>query len=494
MSQIEVSKDNYTISVNEDISDFTDINGTEKQIIKGKKLPSKLKWKIDLMIMPFFIAIYFLQYLDKTLINYAAIMGLTKHLKGNEFSNLGTIFYVAYLAVEPLSAFLIQKLPVSIFLGVNICCWGAIVSLHACTTKYAELMVIRVLLGIFEASVAGCLIIIMGMWWTKVEQTRRTCLWYMQVGTAQIIGSVISYGFQHVKSTAIASWQIMFIFMGILTFLVGVLVIIFLPDNPLKCKYLTEEEKEMVIDHIRENQNGMENRTYKFHQVKELLLEAETWILFFIVVFSLAISGGIGNFSSQIIKSFGFSNEKSAIIQIPMGVVSYLSTIVCCYIPSYIGERSLMITISTTPSILGAALFMGLGDSYKVGKLFGVYLLGSNGAVVAAVYSWNATNTAGHTKRIAKNTMTLMAFCIGNLIGPQLFLSKYAPQYTPGKIVMLVFLALAWILSIVLRFVTVKENKRRDAIAETMTEEEKNADHLMDDLTDRENINFRYKY
>lgn len=74
-------------------------------------------------------------------------------------------------------------------------------------------MVVRVLLGVFEASVAPALILITGMWYTKPEQSRRTGLWYLQIGVAQIVGAGISYGFQHVNSTAIANWQILFLFM-----------------------------------------------------------------------------------------------------------------------------------------------------------------------------------------------------------------------------------------------------------------------------------------
>lgn len=459
------------------------------------KLPTKLKWKVDFMIMPFFITIYFLQFLDKSLLNYAAIMGIKKNLHGNQFANLGTIFYVGFVATEPIAAILIQKLPVAKYLGVNVCCWGAIVSFHACTQTYAGLMIVRVLLGIFEASVACCMIIIMGMWWTKAEQSRRTCIWFMQIGMAQIIGSLLSFGFQHVHSTKVKSWQIMFIFMGIITFIVGILVIIFLPDNPLNCRFLNEEEKQNILDHIRVNNIGIENRSYKFYQVKEMLLEIETWIMFLIVIFSLTDGGGLNVFSSQIIKSFGFSNEISAIIQIPMGLVSIISAILLLYVTSFIGERSLMLAFVTAPSILGAILFIALGDNYKVGKLFGVYLLGFNGAVVAQAYSWNAANTSGHTKRTAKNAMTLMAFCIGNLIGPQLFQEKDYPNYIPAKIVLLVFLGGAFVLSILLRFIVVRENKRRDKLQmEGLQSCHKDGDILLLDITDRENPDFRYEY
>jgi len=51
-----------------------------------------LRRKIDLRVMPMLIEIYFLQYLDKTLLNYAAVMGIKEHLKGNEYNNLGTMY------------------------------------------------------------------------------------------------------------------------------------------------------------------------------------------------------------------------------------------------------------------------------------------------------------------------------------------------------------------------------------------------------------------
>jgi len=50
-----------------------------------------LRWKIDLRIMPLLMTIYFLQYLDKTLLNYASVMGIKDFLKGNEYNNLGTM-------------------------------------------------------------------------------------------------------------------------------------------------------------------------------------------------------------------------------------------------------------------------------------------------------------------------------------------------------------------------------------------------------------------
>lgn len=61
-----------------------------------------LKKKIDWRIVPLMLACYLLQYLDKTLINYANVMGLKEDtsITGNQFSQLAMIFYVSYLAVS----------------------------------------------------------------------------------------------------------------------------------------------------------------------------------------------------------------------------------------------------------------------------------------------------------------------------------------------------------------------------------------------------------
>ena len=56
----------------------------------------RLVRKIDFTIAPLLAAVYFLQFLDKTTLSYTAVMGLRKdtHLKGQQYSDLGMLFYV----------------------------------------------------------------------------------------------------------------------------------------------------------------------------------------------------------------------------------------------------------------------------------------------------------------------------------------------------------------------------------------------------------------
>jgi hypothetical protein len=64
--------------------------------------------KIDFMIVPIMFGCYCLQYLDKSLLNYASVMGLLEDadLTTEQYGTLSLIFYVAFLAFEMPHAYL----------------------------------------------------------------------------------------------------------------------------------------------------------------------------------------------------------------------------------------------------------------------------------------------------------------------------------------------------------------------------------------------------
>jgi ACS family allantoate permease-like MFS transporter len=80
---------------------------------------ARLRWKIDLRLMPLLCITYALQSIDKTTLGYAAVFNLQTdlNLKGTEYSWLGAIFYIGYLAWEFPTNMLLQKLPINYFMS-----------------------------------------------------------------------------------------------------------------------------------------------------------------------------------------------------------------------------------------------------------------------------------------------------------------------------------------------------------------------------------------
>ncbi|KIX95093.1 uncharacterized protein Z520_09009 [Fonsecaea multimorphosa CBS 102226] len=444
--------------------------------------------KIDWLLMPLLAMVYFLQFLDKNIINFANIMGLGKDTNSSpsQFSQLALAFYVAYLVFEPVMAYLLQKLPVGKVLGVNVVLWGICLALNCVCKNYASLVTLRVLLGVFEACVSPAMILICTMWYKRKEQPLRIGFWAGTVGLGIIVGALCSYGFQHYHGRSFKSWQVMFLVFGLLTILVGILVIVFLPDSPMK-SHLTVEEKAIAVARLRGDTTGVENKTFKPGQFWEALFDTHLWLIFLITTAINIPNAAVSVFQAAIIEGLGYTSTQSALLSIPSGAIAIISIGGASLTAWKLNNRSVGIVLLLLPGILGSGLMAFLPTHDKIGRLLGNYLTNTIPASTPLIYSWVAGNFAGHTKKVTANAVLLMAFCLGNILGPLTFTNP--PEYTAAKITIIAVLGFAIILIFVLVYSYHRQNRRRLALAGTeglgLAD-----DNAFLDLTDRANMRF----
>lgn len=484
--------DDKTDADDEEIQENSKKSKDRKAIFYGKSdLPPKVLRKLDCFVLPFLCCTYLLMFLDKALLNYAASMGIKKHLVGNEFSNLSTIFSAAYIFMEPIVTYLIQKYPISKVMASFIICWGIVLACHSACKTYASLMIVRTLLGIFEsASAVGC-IAISGMYYTKAEQSARIGYWATQAGTGYIIGGLISFGFLHYNGKTFTSWQIMFLVVGLVTVVFGIVTFIYLPDNVTNAWFLNQEEKVQVVKHIRDNQTGLENKKFKKHHVKELFFHDKlTWPMLAITACSQISTGSIGTFSVTITQTFGFDSYETALLQLPIGAITAMIILITTQMISRWGQITLITTSMYVPAIIGCIVMLALPLSNKVGNLLALYLLYSGSCVITNIYIWNSCNTSGYCKRIFRNAITMVTYNVACIVAPQMFRAYSAPRYIPAKIALLVTQCVCIPLQLYVGYLSKKENERRDKEQEGQTPEK----YQFLDLTDIENRSFRYIY
>ena len=80
------------------------------------------------------------------------------------------------------------------------------------------------------------------------------------------------------------------------------------------------------------------------------------------------------------------------------------------------------------PSVTCAILVNVLPGSNRAGLLVSQYLVGVETLGAPIGRTWVTQSTAGHTKRITMNAILLIANSLGNAIGPQMWLDKFAPR------------------------------------------------------------------
>ncbi|KAG9376649.1 MFS 1 domain containing protein [Pyrenophora tritici-repentis] len=182
---------------------------SNERIIVTEAENARVLKKIDLVILPILLSVYFLQSLDKTTLSYASVFGLIEDAnldpKSQQYSWLGSIVYIAQLVAQPLVAVLLVKLRMGKFMGVMVLTWGCILCGMAAAKDFTGLMVTRFLLGAFEAAIAPAFIAVVQMWYKRGEQTNRNAAWYAMLGIVNILGSLLCYGLGHINSNLLHS-------------------------------------------------------------------------------------------------------------------------------------------------------------------------------------------------------------------------------------------------------------------------------------------------
>lgn len=195
-----------------------------------------------------------------------------------QYSWLTTCIYIAVLIVEYPLNWIIQRVPIAKFLAFNVCAWSVVLACHAVCHNFVGLLVCRTLLGIFEASCQPTLVVLSAMWFKREEQTMIVTFWYMMNGFQQIVGGVLAYAFTHITSGPLKSWQALFLTYGCFSFLWGIVVLLFLPDSPMRAKCYSEEDKKLMVERLRSNKTGLQNKTFRKEQMYEgLFKDPQIW-------------------------------------------------------------------------------------------------------------------------------------------------------------------------------------------------------------------------
>ncbi|KAI0825979.1 major facilitator superfamily domain-containing protein [Irpex lacteus] len=474
--------------------------------------------KIDLWLMPVIFIVYFLQQLDKSSLSYASVFGIQTdaNLHGKQYSWLGSIVYVAQLVWQPVSSYLIVRMPVAKYLFVNVFMWGAVVACSAAAHDFKGLITARFFLGIFEATVAPCFITITQMWWRRREQTMRLGIWYAANAATGMVGSLLAWGIGHIKSDKLFPWQTIFLFIGLLTVVLSPLVWIILPDSPPKARFLNREEKIVAVERLRANNMGMEAKVWKWEQVWDLVLDPKTYLWFAMLFLCALPSGGIGTFGPLIIKGFGFNQFETLLFNIPFAALQFVLTIIASWVATRIKLKSPVVFFLTLPPSLVQLLCSHSDEVLNSLSFFT--------AIQPMLYTWSSQNTAGHTKKLCTTATVFVSQCVGNIVGPLLYTSEEAPEYRRGLIASLVcwvgLAATILITAAYLSFLNRKHAKARHRagkaadIVDTSLESAKDAERLQqlnrdkereegadptvlnakafDDLTDTKNEDFIY--
>ncbi|CAJ2508529.1 Uu.00g135550.m01.CDS01 [Anthostomella pinea] len=420
--------------------------------------------RIDWRIMPLLFIIYMFNFMDKTILSSASVFGLgdDNGLVDQQYSWISSVFYFGYLFWTYPTTLLIARLPIGKYVAINTFFWGAVVALTAACSNFGGLMTVRFFLGVAEATISPALMFITSTWYTRDEIPSRTGIWFAGNPIGGIVASLLAYGIGHITDN-VGPWRWMFIILGVLTFLMGFALFFFLPDSISTAKFLSPEERQWAGDRVVIAGTGRTEKTaWKWEQVVECLKDLKTWIIWCIALLCQIPNGGTQNFANLVIKSFGFTSLESTLINIPYSVI----TVAVIYGSGWLAGRfrsmnCILLALVILPPVIGSAL-IGSRDKIPHGaSLFGYFLLSTGPAGLPLLLSLVQSNYRGVTKKMTMTAMLFIAYCAGNIVGPQLFKEEEEPTYDTAFRAIMICYALAIGLVAVLRVYLQLTNRRR---------------------------------
>lgn len=432
MSSI-AAQDKATIEMKEDaVAD----RSHQQQVVVTDEDNKRILRKTDKHVLPILVWVYFLQILDKSVLGYGSVFGLQRDtgLVGTQYSWVGSIAPVAQLAWLPFSSWLIVRVPPRILMSLLIFGWGTAQTCMAASHNFGGLMATRFFLGLFEAACLPLFGVLTSQWYRRQEQPLRVAAWYGTNGLATMLGSALSYGLGHIPSSSVHSWQIIFIFVGLVTVLTAPVVYWKMDNNVETARFLTPEERLQGIERLRSNNTGLVSNTFSWAQVYDTFVDPKTY-MWFSMALLLNVGAAVSNvFGPLILSGLGFDAYLTTLLNIPFGFVQLLIIVISSYAASKFKLKGLVLTILMFPVVAGLAVLLVLPrtTSNTGPNLAAYYLIACLFGANPLFVTWLVGNTAGTTKKSVLMVIYNIGVSTGNIVGPQLFKAEDKPGYEPG--------------------------------------------------------------
>ncbi|KAH6721039.1 major facilitator superfamily domain-containing protein [Leptodontidium sp. MPI-SDFR-AT-0119] len=461
--------------------------------------------KIDWFLVPAMFCGYGLVYYDKAILGSAVLFGMTKDLHlaqvdtsttppttdTSRLSWATSMFYFGMLAGLYPMTFALQRFNMGRILGSVVCFWALVCMLTAAVTSWEGLYAQRFFLGFVESIIPTGFMCIVSSFYTQREQSLRQSWWFSATGLFTIIGGSLNYGFGQITGGALKRWQYIYLLAGSLTFLFGI-VCFFVPDSPVSAWFLTQEERIVATERLRHGQTGVRCTKFKISQIKECFLDIKIWLIALMMASAYTVNGAVSGFGPLIVSTFGYSVLDSILFQFPLGGICLIFILLTGYLSSRIPNiRIIMLVLCCFPVMAGCAMIWKCDWYHRAAApVVGYSIIGFFGPVVSLIISIGMANVAGQTKKCFMAATIFVAYCVGNIVGPQLIKSQTKSRHYPELWLGLIICYCITIVSaVVLYFVLARENKRREALDLNDVDRDKMA---FQDLTDKENPYFKY--
>jgi ACS family tartrate transporter-like MFS transporter len=264
------------------------------------KVFMKCAWRL----MPFILLLYFINYIDRVNVSFAALtmntdLGFTPTIFG---FGAGVLFW-GYLLFQIPGNMIMQRIGTRAWMMTILIVWGLISTSTAFVRDPITFYIVRFFLGVAEAGFFPGMLLYLTFWFPQAYLGRFVGVFMAGIPLSFIIGGPLSSLILEMDGFwGLRGWQWLFIIEGLPATLLAFAVPFMLPNGPQEAKWLTDAERKIVTSRIIR-----EDRADK-HDLWAALLDVRVITLGIALAFVQIGLYGTQLWVPQIVQSLGFSN------------------------------------------------------------------------------------------------------------------------------------------------------------------------------------------
>ena len=296
--------------------------------------------KISLRLVPFLCFLYFVSYLDRVNIGFAALtMNADLKLTATAYGMGASMFFVGYLIFEVPSNLLVDRIGARRWLSRIMVTWGLASMAMIFVRGETSLYIIRFLLGAAEAGFFPAVIYYISKWFPRSHRGRITGYFFVAVPLSSILGAplstaILTYadGFMNVTG-----WQWVFLVEGVPAVLAGIFCLWFLTERPREARWLSAAEAAWLEDTLAAERR--ETEAVRTYGLLEVFTNIRVLTLCLVLLLTVSASYGIGFWMPQILKSFNASNMQVGWMTSGLYIAAAIATVLWTRHSDHTGER-----------------------------------------------------------------------------------------------------------------------------------------------------------
>ncbi len=339
----------------------------------------KVAWRL----IPFLFICYIVAFLDRVNVGFAKLQMAPDLQFSDAVYGFGAgIFFIGYFIFEVPSNVILERVGARIwiarimitwgiissaFMFTNDIHWGAVAGWFNCTDAEFTFYVLRFLLGVAEAGFFPGIILYLTYWFPGTRRAKMVALFMTAIAISNVVGSPVSGAIMQYMDGMHGwrGWQWLFLLEGIPSVIIGLLVIVLLPNGPKQAKWLTREEQDLVVQRVHDEEAHKQHLGQR-HSFMDAFRDGRVWALAVVYFCGVVCFYAVNFWMPTIIQELGIDKHDflkvGLLSMIPWGAAA-VAMVVWGHHSDKTGERRWHAAAGLIVSMVGLLMLATVGHA-----------------------------------------------------------------------------------------------------------------------------------